>query len=282
MSLTQYVPFEPLDKYRERFAEHFVLDRDERGVLEVRMHTNGGEAVWGLELHRAVGQLFEAIGADRDNQVVIITGTGEFWLRHRDAESFAAIESDPGAWRRDSYDIWFRDGRRILEKLIWDVDMPTISALNGPGFHTEFALLCDLTICTNTATFIDPHISVGLVPGDGQFLVYQELLGRKRANAIMFQGRRVDASAALELGLVNEVVTPEQLLPRAHAIADEIMKIDPLVRRTTTHLVRRPWKRVLTADLDFHFSQEVYAASVARPSNRHANALSPDPAAAAR
>jgi hypothetical protein len=166
MSLTTFVPDESFEQYRERFTEHFVMERTDEGVLEVRMHTNGGEAVWSAELHRAIGQVFEAIGSDRDNELLIFTGTGEHWLQDVDAPSFAAIEDDEEVFKRKSFDMWYRDGLRLLENLIWDIDIPSIAVVNGPGFHTEFALLCDLTLCAEDTYFIEPHLHIGLAPGD--------------------------------------------------------------------------------------------------------------------
>ena len=61
MPTTSFVPWVPFTEYRERFAEHFVLERAD-GVLEVRFHTAGAEALWSLELHRALSQLFQAVG----------------------------------------------------------------------------------------------------------------------------------------------------------------------------------------------------------------------------
>ena len=68
-----------LEEYRDRFKEHFIMQR-ENGILEIRMHTEGGEAKWSKELHRALPQIFQIAGADRKNEV-ITTNTALFSWR---------------------------------------------------------------------------------------------------------------------------------------------------------------------------------------------------------
>ncbi|CAN5255669.1 enoyl-CoA hydratase/isomerase family protein [soil metagenome] len=264
MPQTNFVPVSSFDYYKEQFKEHAILSR-ESGVIEVRFHTLGADAAWSYELHRSLPQLFAAIGADRENECVILTGTGDNWLKGADLESFANVEGDPETFRQSNYDFWYLDGTKLQESLLWNIDVPTISAINGPGIHTEFGLICDLTIAAEEAVFLDPHIFIGLVPGDGQYLTFQELLGTKRANYLMYINQAgITAAEALTLGMVNEVVPRENLLTRAHELADQIMRADRITRRMTTTLVRRPWKRRFTEDFSAHFSAEMFAANVSR------------------
>jgi len=253
---TSFVPWVPLAEYRERFAEHFVMERAD-GVLEVRFHTEGREALWSLELHRALSQVFQAIGQDPDNEVMIITGTGDSWLTKRDVESMAQVITP-------NYDVWYADGTKLIENLLWCVDIPTIAAINGPGFHTEFGLLCDLTVASDDARFFEPHFALGVVPGDGQFLVYQQLLGLKRANHTMYlRTDGLSAAEALDWGLVGETVPRDQVLPRAREIAGKIMEQPRVIRRLTSQVAKRPWRSAVQADFGMHLAHELFAGNVA-------------------
>ncbi len=103
------------------------------------------------------------------------------------------------------------------------------------GFHTEFALLCDITLCADHAVLFDPHFGdLGAVPSDGQGLTFQELMGLKRAAYYLYTSDKIDAQTAREIGLDNEVLPLDRLLPR-----------------------RRPWKRLLVQDLGFHLGHEL-------------------------
>lgn len=264
-----FVPDEPLESYQERFKDHFLFRRED-GILEVRMHQNGGTPEWSLELHRALPQMFQAVGSDRANEVFIFTGSGDHWLHEFNTTSFGHQADSEEVFKESNYDTWFVDGTKLQENLLWSIDIPIITAINGPGFHTEFALLADLTLCSDDSVFIEPHIPLGMVPGDAQLLVFQELLGIKRANYLAYLIDGVDAQKALEWGLVNEVMPREQLLPRCWEIAREIMKSDRIVRRLTTQVLRRRWKRLFTDDFSMHFAHELFAANVSHSAHETA------------
>lgn len=256
--MVNFVKDESLEDYSKRFEEHFVFKR-ENGILEVRMHEDGGAPRWSYELHRALPQMFAAVGADRENEVFILTGTDDVWLKAFNPESFNISHEE---FLKRCYEIWYLDGTKLQENMLWDLDIPTIAAINGPGFHTEFGLLADLTICSDDAAFHDSHYPYGMVPGDGQFLVLQELIGIKRANHMILTQTKLDAHEALDLGIVNEVMPRSEVLPRAWELAREIMKQKREVRRLTSQVLRRRWKRVFTDDFNMHFGFELYAAAL--------------------
>jgi enoyl-CoA hydratase/carnithine racemase len=85
------------------------------------------------------------------------------------------------------------------------------------------------------------------------------LLGLKRAAYYLYTSDQMDAATARELGLINEVLPREELLPRARAIAEKIMKKPRATRRFTASVVRRPWKRRMLADLGHHMAHEFLA-----------------------
>lgn len=261
--LTRFVPFESLESYRARFAEHAALERND-GVLEVRFHTQGGPVLWSFEFHRALSQLFMTIGQDPQNEIIILTGTGEYWTGGRDVESFYAVEHDTEQHRQGTYEYWFLDSLRLQESLLWNIHVPTIGVVNGPGAHLEIAMLCDLTIATDDVRVNDAHFRGNSVPGDGLFIVLQHLLGLKRANHLMWlAGEGISSEDALELGLFNEVISNrDQLMPRARAMAAELMKQDRIVRRMTTMIARRTWRRVFENDFLAHIASESWCVAV--------------------
>jgi len=260
-----FAPRIHFEEYKERFKEFFILKR-ENGIIEVRAHTRGGEVQFSPEIHEGWGRLFQFVGADPENEVMIITGTGKNWIAGIDHATWSKMvkvaEANPKAFRESTYDGWYVDGSRLLEAFLWDIQIPTIGAVNGPGVHTEFPLLCDLTICTTDSRFSEDHMPVGIMPGDGNFLVWQQLLGLKKANYHALMGKPISAQRALEWGLVNEVVSRERLLPRAWELAEMIMKQPRVVRRLTSQLMKRPWRRLFTDDFNMHFAHECFAVNV--------------------
>ena len=84
MSLQPFVPSPRFDEYKERFKDHYVLERREDGVILVRAHTRGGSVQLSVENHRSVGQLFKTIGADPENEIMIFSGSGPDFMMDAD------------------------------------------------------------------------------------------------------------------------------------------------------------------------------------------------------
>ena len=119
--------------------------------------------------------------------------------------------------------------------------------------------MCDLTICSETTILGDMHFAAGWVPGDGIHCALIELLGVKRAAWMMLMNERIDAQSALDLGLVNEVVASDALMPRAWEIARHLAASKRITRRLSVQVLRRPWKQQLMDNLDVGWSSEMWA-----------------------
>ena len=259
-----YVPRPDFDTYAEKYSRYFAMRRRD-GVIELRMHTDGDYARFGFATHNAWAQAWQEIGNDPDNEVLILTGTGERWLGGPQPQAAvdpagAASDLTAGARPKDfAYEHGYYDATKLMENFVFGIDIPTIAAINGPSIaHTEFALLCDITLATETATISDPHLLAGTAPGDGQQLTLQELIGTKRAAYHLYTGRPITAREALDLGLLNEVLPADRLLPRAGELAETIMKAPRTARRLTHAIAQRPWKRRLVQDLGLGVAHEMF------------------------
>jgi enoyl-CoA hydratase/carnithine racemase len=114
--------------------------------------------------------------------------------------------------------------------------MPTLAAVDGPalGGGAELAYACDLRICTSRAFFGQPEVRLGIMAGAGATYRLPALVGETLAKELLFTGRRVPAAEALAIRLVNRVVEePDELLPAAHALLDEISAGSTLAVRLT-------------------------------------------------
>lgn len=251
--LGNFVPGSSLSTYQTRFAPHFKLDRHD-GVLTICMHRHGQAAYWSRGLLNAWNLLLREVGADRNNEVVIITGTGESWLAGVEADSFAQPLSE---WESDLIAEQYNDGVKILERLVFDIDVPTIAAINGPGPRLELPLLCDLTLCTPDVVFGDGNFRAGSVPGDGMHLALRELAGAKRASHVVYTGQGISADEAQRLGIVNEILPRDDLLTRALDLAAQIMARPRTARRLTHGIVARAWQRRLVSELRDSYAHQL-------------------------
>jgi enoyl-CoA hydratase/carnithine racemase len=234
-----------LGQQHSRFADHFQLERQD-GILVVRTHRDGRSALWSRGLLNAWNLLLAEIAADRTTEVIVFTGTGESWLAGVDAASFAVPLSQ---WDGDLIDEQYNDGVKLLERMIFDVDVPTIAAVNGPGPRLELPLLCDLTLCAPDVVVADGNFRAGSVPGDGMYLILRELLGAKRASHIVYTGQGITAEEAVTLGLINEIAPRSALLSRALELARQIMTRPRSARRMTHRLISHGWQRDVAAEL---------------------------------
>jgi len=256
MSLSPFVPPPEFHEYRERFKDDFTLDRRADGVLLAQAHTRDGSIQLSVENHRALGQLLKTVAADPDNELLILAGSGDEFMMAIDPDGFALERENLSHW---AYEYACKDGRSNVGALVNDIEIPTIGVLNGSGGHAEICLMCDITLCAEEAVIFDPHFNMGSVPGDGIHSCLQELLGVKRAAYALLTGQLIDAKRALEYGLVNEVLPRVELLDRAWKLADHIMTQPRITRRLTTQILRRPWKRRITDDLDGGFGIQMFA-----------------------
>lgn len=103
---------------------------------------------------------------------------------------------------------------------------PTIAVVDGPaiGLGCTFALSCDLVFAGEAAAFADPHVQMGLVPGDGGTLLWPLLIGPAKAKEFLFTGDTVTAAEALSLGLVNHVYPSDEVFPRAVEFAERLAR----------------------------------------------------------
>lgn len=230
------------EDYASRYA-HATLERDEHGVVEVRLHSDGGPLVWGAAPHTELGYLFSDLAADPDNRVVILTGTGDRFCADLD-------DSWVGEMTPEKWNVIYNHGRRLLQRLL-DIEVPVIAAVNGPAtVHAELAVLADIVLCAEHAHFADaPHFRFGTVPGDGVHVVWPMLLGPNRGRYFLLTGERLPAAEAQRLGVVAEVLAPDALLPRARALAARLAAQPTTTLRYTRDAIVRPLRRAIAEGL---------------------------------
>ncbi len=234
--------------YFDRY-ETMAFERSENGILTVRLHSNQGPVVYQSAHHRDWAHAFLDIAADRENRVVILTGTGDAFID--------AYDWDKPIETGEIWDQIHWEAKRVLSTLL-DIDVPIIGAVNGPAtIHAELAVLSDLTLASETATFQDrAHIAFQSAPGDGVHIVWQELLGSNRGRYFLLTSQTLSAREALELGVVNEVLPPDRLMARAMELAEQLATLPTLtLRHSRVALVQR-WKRLMLENLGYGLALE--------------------------
>ncbi len=173
-----------------------------------------------LALYARIGELFAELGSSSDVNCAIFTGSGtRAFCAGLDLNEFLAstVEDDPH--RAEVIRTCFSRVRHCA--------VPTIAAVNGPalGAGTVFAAVCDIRIASENAKFSMPEINVGRCGGGAHV---GRLIGQGALRRMYFTGDSVDAHEAYRIGLVEQVVPPEELLDTARALAERIAAKSPL------------------------------------------------------
>jgi len=255
----KWVQMPTVEEYAERFKEYFLIERDDKGILTVTMHYDGGPPIWSYEMHNACAELFTTIGHDKNNEVIIFTCMGDYWITKMDTGSFRAFD-DPDHTNDDRFNVQIYDTMKVVENLVFDIEVPTIACFPGGGIHWEMGMLMDVTLASPEFVLRDNHFTMppGHVAGDGMYMVAQELLGKKRANYFEFMGYEYTCQECKEMGLVNEIVPRDKLLARAHEIAEGWMQYNRTCRRLQHLLAMRPWQRLMVNDFKVNVLAEMY------------------------
>lgn len=183
-------------------------------------------------------QVCDEIRRDASVKAVILTGAGPIFSSGgnvKDMQRFFDDALTPDAIREE-----YRQGIQRIPRALNQLDVPLICAVNGPaiGAGLDLTCMCDIRIASETATFAESFVRVGIVPGDGGAWLLPRAVGRAKAAEMAFTGEAIDAQQALACGLVSRVVPADQLLPTARVLADKIAANPGAVMRMTKRLLR--------------------------------------------
>lgn len=248
-------------EYKDRYA-NFRFELSEEGILLMQCHTDGGSLVWDWKAHDQMSDAFADVAGDREIKVLIHTGTGENynadWGPAPSAKPIYRLMDDQKGLAKLDEKAWY--GRMLIENIL-AVEVPVISAVNGPcNIHSEVPLLGDIVIAAEDAYFQDlAHFPRGMVPGDGQHVIWPMLVGHNRARHLLLTGKQLGAREALEWGAIAEVLPKDRLLDRAWEIARELARRPPLTLRYTRLLFTQPFRRAFLDELAHGLARETYA-----------------------
>lgn len=167
-----------------------------------------------------INQAFLQFKEDKDTKVIILTGSGEkAFVAGADISEFADFTVDQGADLAAS-------GQKKVFDLIAHFPKPVIAAVNGYalGGGLELAMSAHFRIASENASLGLPETSLGLIPGYGGTQRLTQLIGKGRAMEMIMTAGMIDAQKALDYGLVNHVVSLEELIDFAENLAGKIMR----------------------------------------------------------
>lgn len=170
------------------------------------------------ELDKAIDE----VSANKELRVLIVTGEGRSFVAGADIKEMATLSPIEGKeFGKKGLGVF-----RKLEKL----EIPTIAAVNGfaLGGGCELAMSCDFRIANEKATFGQPEVGLGILPGFGGTQRLQRLVGQGWAKYLIYTARNIKAPKALEIGLVQEVVPVDEFEERVNELANIVANNAPI------------------------------------------------------
>lgn len=201
-----FAAYEALSFRRRARVLEIIINRPER--------RNAVDAV----LHAELARVFVDAANDPDSDILVLTGEGRVFCAGGDIGWMQKIVDEPALFRKTAV-----EGKQIVFALL-DCEKPIIAKVNGhaTGLGATIALFCDVIFVSDTAKIGDPHVSVGLVAGDGGAIIWPQLVGYARAKEYLMSGDLMTAAEAERIGLINHVAPSDELDARVDAFADRL------------------------------------------------------------
>ena len=223
--------------------------------------------ITGNDMIEALLEKFAKVQADPEVSVMILTGAGSAFCAGGDIKEM----NDPdGVFRKEPLAAAqsYVDGVQKLPQALYNLDIPTIAAVNGAadGAGCDLTMMCDMRIASEKAKFGEVFLNLGIIPGDAGSWFLLRRLGHQRAADLTFSGRMVAADEALEIGMVLEVVPHDTLLERARERAAVIAAKPPRAVRIAKRLMRNAERMDLP---DFLNSAAAYQALMHQTEDHH-------------
>jgi len=229
----------------------YVEIRKHEGVALLTIDRPEALNAMNLAMLHELSEVVDRIEGDDEVLVLVITGTGRAFIAGADIAHMSGFS--PQEARE-----WSQLGQGTLGKIA-NLKKPVIAAVNGYalGGGTELALACDIRVASDKAVFGQPEVMLGMIAGFGGTQRLPRLVGPGRAKEMLFTGDHYDAEAALQMGLVNEVVPADDLIDHCLDMAKHIAARGPQAVRLSKEAVDRG--RDLSLDEALALEQELYA-----------------------
>lgn len=240
-------------------SESILLVEKSEGIATFTLNRPTAMNALSRELRATLAQAFSDLQNEPDIGVVILTGAGKAFSAGVDLKELGSASATRGDTEAAVV------GREVVLAMA-QCDRPIIGAINGVAVTggLEVTLACDIIIASKAARFADTHARVGVLPAWGLSQRLSRVIGVYRAKEMSLTGNFLSAEQAEAWGLVNRVVTPEELMPTCRALAKDILSCVPEAVRDLKRIIDAGFATTLADGLKLEI--EASRASVGRVS----------------
>ncbi|MFY9329464.1 MAG: enoyl-CoA hydratase [Georgfuchsia sp.] len=200
--------------------DEVIVERPSEGVATIRLHRPEARNAISMTVRQLLAEHFGNLGCDTDTRCIIVTGGDKVFAAGADIKDLS---------ERGAIEILLRNTQRMWQ-VISNCPKPVIAAVNGYawGGGCELAMHADIIIAGENASFSQPEIKVGVMPGAGGTQRLTRAIGKYHAMKMLLTGQAVSATEALAMGLVSKVVADDQVQATAIELAMQIAAMPPL------------------------------------------------------
>ncbi len=231
--------------------EDLLIEKDD-GVLTITLNAPETLNSFTAGMHRSLSRIWPDIHDDPEVDVVVLTGAGRAFSAGGNVVAMQTKIDDPELW-----DKGMPEAKRIIFRML-ECDKPIIARVNGHavGLGATVALFCDVINAAEHAKIGDPHVNAGLVAGDGGAVIWPQLVGFARAKEYLMTGDLMSATEAERIGLINHVVTAEELDDKVYGLAKRLAAGASKSIRWTKQVVNIPLRQLAHSMMDLSLSVE--------------------------
>lgn len=196
----------------------------ENGILIITINRPDKMNALNKSVIEELGQAISEVYTKNEVRAAVITGAGaKAFVAGADISEFLSLDSKGG-------EALARKGQELVFSKIENCPKPIVAAVNGfaLGGGCELAMACHFRVASENARFGQPEVNLGLIPGYGGTQRLTQLVGKGRAMELMMTGNMIDAAEAHRIGLVNQLTSAEELLPKTLAVLSLILTKAPL------------------------------------------------------
>nr|WP_145550138.1 enoyl-CoA hydratase-related protein [Variovorax boronicumulans] len=201
------------------FSSYECIEFQRTGrILTIALNRPAQRNAVNARLHHELSRVFTDAQRDGGSDIVVLSGNGSAFCAGGDIDWMQLSVDEPSEFERTA-----REAKDIVYSQL-DLEKPLICKLNGhaTGLGASLALLSDIVVMAAEARIGDPHVSVGLVAGDGGALIWPQLVGYAKAKKYLLTGELMAAAEAERIGLVTEVVPRAELDAHVAALAQRL------------------------------------------------------------
>ncbi len=211
-------------------SEH-ILESQSGQVRQLILNRADKKNALTLAMYNRLSEALLAADSDPEVRVIVLRAEGDSFCAGNDIADFIAAVNNPDAMQAPLNFL----------RAISGVSKPVIAAVSGAavGIGSTMLLHCDLIVASEQTRFQLPFVKLGLVPEGGSSLIMPQLAGHRKAFELLVLGEPFDAETGVELGLVNQIVTPEQLQQRTMQLAEEVAALAPEAVRQSKALLKQ-------------------------------------------